>query len=82
MGKQKEQPTNFKYFDTNTIYSCPMIRKSTSYPNEVEDVIDVKLEMDRYGYKVIPMEDGYHSKYFYDLFLDWLFYTKYIVKKC
>lgn len=77
----KKQPDNFIYYDTSKVYLCPMIRKDSEYPNEIEDTIEVKLEEARYGYDVIPLVDGYHKKYFYDLFLRWLFHTKYIVEK-
>lgn len=79
--KHKKQPKNFIYFDTSKTYLCPMIRKDSSYPNEIEDIVEVKLEMDRYGYTVRALSNQYHDKYFYDLFLNWLFYTKYITEK-
>lgn len=79
--KQKKQPKNFKYFDTSITYMCPMIRKDSKYPNEVDEITEVILKEDYLGYWLIPLNNDYNKKFFYDLYLDWLFYTKYIVVK-
>lgn len=69
--------------DLNAVYRCPMVRTGTKYPNEIEDIIDVKFVPYRFGgaYNIIPLEDGYDTKFFYDLYVDWLLYTKYITLK-
>lgn len=79
--KQMKHPKNFKFFDTSKTYICPMIKKDSKYPNEVDEPTEVKLEVDKLGYWLIPLSDDYNKKYFYDLYLDWLFYTKYITEK-
>lgn len=78
MAKTKKFPKDMKMFDCTLTYRCPMIRKDSCYPNEIEDVVEVKLRADRYGYFVEALKEGYHNKFFYDLYLDWLLYTKYI----
>lgn len=78
MQDNKNHPKDFIYFDTSKTYLCPMIRSETVYLNEIEDIIEVKLEKDRYGYFVYAINSGYEVKYFYDKYLEWLFYTGYI----
>ena len=78
MKDNKGHPKDFKYFDTTIKYQCPMIREDSAYPNEIEDIVEVVLEEERYGYFIKSTKPGYRTKYFYDKYIDWLFYTKYI----
>lgn len=78
MKDNNKHPRDFKYFDTSKTYLCPMIRETTEYPNEVEDIVEVRLQEERYGYFINAIKPGYQSKYFYDKYLSWLFYTNYI----
>lgn len=80
MAKVKKLPKDMKIFDCKAIYKCPMIREDSAYPNEIEDLVEVKLTMKKYGYQVNSVLPGYKPKFFYDLYLDWLLYTKYITK--
>ena len=80
MAKQK-QPKNLELVDLNGIYQCNMVLKGTGTR---EEKVDVKIvpAADNLGYKIVAIEeDKYDEKYFYDLYLPWLFRTKYIVKK-
>ena len=65
--KRKKQPKNFKYFDTSKIYICPMIRKDSTYPNEIDEVTEVTLKEDYLGYWLVPLSNDYNKKFFYDL---------------
>ena len=78
MKDNKGHPKNFIYFDTTKTYLCPMIRSNTAYPNEIEDIVEVRLEENSHGYFVYAINPGYDTKYFYDRYLQWLFYTNYI----
>lgn len=68
--------------DINSIYECPMIRKGTVYPNEIEDIVSFKFKKYPYGggYTLVPLNDNYLPKFFYDLHTGWLIYTGYIKK--
>lgn len=68
--------------DLNCVYECPMIRKGTHYPYEIEDVVKFKFKPYTYGkgYNLIPLDDNHLPKFFYDLYIDWLLYTNYIKK--
>lgn len=69
--------------DFDGIYLCPMVRKDSKYPDEVVEVAEVRIE--RYpgggGYNVIALSDQYVKKFFYDNYLAFLLYTKFIYKK-
>lgn len=80
MAKQK-QPEYLDKIDLNAIYQCNMVLKGT---NAIEEKTDVRIipGTDNASYKIIAMEsDKYDEKYFYDSYIDWLMYTKYITKK-
>ena len=69
--------------DINATYVCPMIRKDSCWPNEIDELTMIKIEPYEYGgmYKLIPLDqDTYNIKYFYDKYMDWLFHTAYIRK--
>ena len=78
MKNTKGNLKNFIHFDTTKTYMCPMIREDSVYPNEIEEIVEVKLVEVKNGYDIISLKPGYKSKYFYDKYLDWLFYTNYI----
>lgn len=69
--------------DFDGIYICPMVRKDSTYPNEVSELTEVKIV--RYpgggGYNVVPISNDYGQKFFYDNYLAFLLYTKYIYHK-
>ena len=79
---KKRLPVNLDKIDLDAVYRCSMVRSDSKYPNEVSDIIDVKIEVHPYGlgYDIVPMVDGYDRKFFYDLYIDFLFYTGYITK--
>lgn len=81
--KKNRLPVNLDKIDLNAIYQCPMLRTGTKYPNEIEDIIDVKIEIAKVGlgYDIIPLKEGYDKKFFYDYYIEWLFYEKYITNK-
>lgn len=66
--------------DTNGIYECPMVRKNSYYPNELEDIVQIKFVPYKfgYGYNLIPLNNNYKQKFFYDVYIGWLLYTGYI----
>jgi hypothetical protein len=79
MAKQK-QPKHLDKIDLDAIYLCNMVIKGT----KEEELAEVKIQIssDNKGYNIIPLNrDRYDTKFFYDLYIDWLLYTKYIVKK-
>lgn len=78
MKYNKKQPKDFIHFDTSKTYACPMIRSDSKYPNEIEDIVEVKLVEDSLGYFVDSIQPGYERKYFYDKYLDYLFHRNYI----
>ena len=78
MDRSKKFPKDMKMFDCSKTYRCPMVRTNRDPRIQIEDIIEVKLEPYKYGYFLIPQKEGYDRKFFYDLYLDWLFYTKYI----
>lgn len=78
MKNNKEKSKDLIYFDTSKTYICPMIRKGTIYPNEIEDEVEVRLQPAAGGYDIHAIKSGYDKKYFYDNYLQWLFYTGYI----
>ena len=78
--------------DFDGIYLCPMVRKDSfnirdaiknGYGNEVSELTEVKIERYQYGggYNIVPISDEYYQKFFYDNYLAFLLYTKYIYKK-
>ena len=69
--------------DFDAIYMCPMVRKDSKYPDEVVELTEVKIERDfgGGGYNVIALSDDYVRHFFYDNYLAFLLYTKYIYKK-
>lgn len=80
MAKKRKAPQNLDKIDLNAIYICDMVVKETNKSEKAE----VKFEVapDNIGYNIIPVDkDRYDTKYFYDVYVDWLLYTKYFVKK-
>ena len=69
--------------DLDAIYECPMILKDSEYPYEKDEITQIKIEPYEYGgmYVLIPLnKEKYNIKYYYDKYMDWLFYTGYIRK--
>ena len=79
---KKRLPVNLDKIDLDAVYRCPMVRSNSKYPDEIEHIIDVKIQVHAYGlgYDIVPLVDGYDTKFFYDLYIDFLFYRGYIVK--
>lgn len=78
--------------DFDGIYICPMVRKDSfdirraireGNCEEVVELAECKIERYQYGggYNIVPISDEYHQKFFYDNYLAFLLYTKYIYKK-
>lgn len=70
--------------DFNAVYLCPMIIKGDKFAPQQDEITEIKIEPYEYGYmyKLIPLnEERYNIKYYYDNYMDWLFYTGYIKKK-
>ena len=62
-------------FDTFKTYICPMIRSNTKVPNEVSDIVEVTISANKDGYVLRAIKEGYKLKFFYDTYLEWLFYN-------
>ena len=62
--------------DFDKIYYCNMVDKQ-SQEETVQPVRIIACE-DKISYKLIPLSDKFEEKYFYDGYVEWLFYTKYI----
>lgn len=80
MAKQK-QPKYIEKIDLNAIYRCNMVIKGTGTQEEKADV-KLVVAFDNKGYNIVPVDkERYDTKFFYDLYIDWLLRTKYIEKK-
>lgn len=66
----------YNSIDFNKVYYCNMVDKQ-SQEESVQPVRIIACE-DKIGYKLLPVNDDFEEKYFYDSYLEWLFYIKYI----
>lgn len=64
--------------DCDKIYILPMIRSTSKYPNEIEDIIECTVSHYKDGYIFKSILDGYDDKLFVDSYVEFLLFTKYI----
>lgn len=79
--KNKKIKSEIFKLDTDTTYNLPMIKNGVkqNIANE-QRVNGVRVKQDPKRGDVTFFKEGYQSKYFVDKYVEWLLYTKYIMK--
>lgn len=80
MAKKKKVPVFMEHIDPQKTYYCNMVRENTRKCGNPEDLIPINIypSDDGIGYDLIPKVEGYETKYFFDLLMEFLFFTRYI----
>lgn len=81
MGKKatKYKPPEYK-FDTTITYIIPMLPVGAKRAYDNEFPVECKITQDPKTGVVRADKEGFQSKWFEDMYFDWLMYTKYVRK--